>query len=79
MAVRICEVFLAICIIAKYRFLLLFLRLFQVIRVIMDRWTTRPWMADGFEDNDAKLFEEYVNSTSGLSFIKKNSSDRKVS
>ena len=33
----------------------------------------------GFEGDDAKLFEEYVNSTPGISFVKKNSSNGKVS
>ena len=32
---------------------------------------------DGFEGNNAKIFEEYINSAYGLSFVKKNSSEKK--
>ena len=42
------------------------------------RWTHVVY-PDGFEGDDAKLFEEYVNSTPGISFVKKNSSNGKVS
>ena len=34
---------------------------------------------EGFEGNDAKVFEEYINNTSGLSFVKKYSPHKKVS